>query len=124
MAMDLSAEVAVVLEELAAVHLGEGIAEVPRRDGLLVGMDVVLGGPVVTDHLEGRLEHAVVEHSCRIRKAHYEGLISVVLQHQFPKDAPLVDQIALLLELLVGGPRSDSSLSTSSPFLNRALNCV
>ena len=123
-AVGLSAEVAIVLEKLATVNLVECIAKVSRRDILLVGVHVVLGGHVVTNHLEGTLEHAVVELASGIRKAHNKGLISVVLQHQLPEGASLVDQITLLLELLVGGPRSDSSLSTSSPFLNRALNCV
>ena len=122
--MSLSAEVAIVLEKLATINLAEGITKVPRRDPLLVGLDVVLGGPVVTNHLEGTLEHAVVKLACGIRKPQNEGLISVVLQHQLPKGASFVDQITLLLELLVGGPRSLSSLSTSTPFLNRALNCV
>ena len=48
----------------------------------------------------------------------------MVLQHQLPEGTSCVDQITFLLELLEGGPRSLSCISSTSPFLNRALDCV
>ena len=122
--MSLFAEVAIVLEKFAKINFLEGVAKVTRRKLLLVGVDVHLGGPVVSNHLEGTLEHAVVELASCVRKPQNKGLISVVLQHQLSEGAPCVDQITLLLELLEGGPRSLSAISTSSPFLNRTLDCV
>ena len=116
--VSLSTEVAIVLEKLATINLLESIAKVSRRKPLLLSMDVVLCSPVVTNHLEGALEHAVVKLASAIRKPQNKGLVSVVLQHQLPKGTSFVYQITLLLELLVGGPCSFSSLSTSSPFLN------
>ena len=113
-----------MLEKFTKINFLEGVAKVTRRELLLVGVDVVLGGPVVSNHLEGTLEHAVVELASRVRKPQNKGLISVVLQHQLSEGASCVDQITLLLELLEGGPRSLSAISTSSPFLNRTLDCV
>ena len=59
--LTLSTEVAIVLEKLATINLLEGIAKASRRELLLVGLDVILGGNVVFNHLVSALEHAVVK---------------------------------------------------------------
>ena len=50
-----------MLEKLATINLLEGIAKASRRELLLVGLDVILGGNVVFNHLVSALEHAVVK---------------------------------------------------------------
>ena len=50
-----------MLEKLATINLLESIAKASRGELLLVSLDVIFGGNVIVNHLEGALEHAVVK---------------------------------------------------------------
>jgi len=87
-------------------------------------MHVVLSDPVVTDHLESALEMSIIKLSSGVREAQNEGLVSVMLEHEFTEARLLVHQVTLLLELIVGGTATDRRLSASAPLLNQTLNGV
>ena len=69
----------------------EHVSHLLRRDALLIHVSVALGPVKVFDHLEGGADTTIVILFGNVREVQYEGLFTLILEHEVAEAGTFVD---------------------------------